>query len=56
VLAIFHPLDKYLAQTKPDLMVVDFATWGAWDAAEKHKVSTHFTDRHCFLGQKPIYS
>jgi hypothetical protein len=39
VLAIFHPLDKYLAQTKPDLMVVDFATWGAWDAAEKHKVS-----------------
>jgi hypothetical protein len=38
VLAIFPTLDEYVAKNKPDLMVVDFATWGAWDVAEKHKV------------------
>jgi hypothetical protein len=35
----FKYIDQAVSASRPDLIIADFVTFGAWDVAEKHKVS-----------------
>jgi hypothetical protein len=34
----FRCIDESVSTSRPDLIIADFLTFGAWDVAEKHKV------------------
>jgi hypothetical protein len=34
----YKHIDESVSASRPDLMITDFMTFGAWDVAEKHKV------------------